>query len=179
MKSLDVILSRLTAEELKTCIEYICRFENLRKLTLDLIFCETTEAIDDCLSLIGQKCNKLLRFQFINYCFTTRSDQFFNSIVEFKAILSINFRNNTVLSGSVECFKHCKQLKQLDIDCSELTEHFFANSDTFIPKLRSLRIKNEKEFSDSFIESFLLMKNQKIKILLRYSITECLNYKTW
>ena len=65
------------------------------------------------------------------------------------------------LKGSIECFKH------LDIDYYGLTEDFFANIDSFVPNLQSLRIQTEKRFSDSFIDSFHSMKNMQIvKILI-------------
>ena len=62
MKSLNISFSSLTAEVLKTCFNCITRFENLRELTLSITdFEDITQPIDDCLSLIGQKCNKLLK----------------------------------------------------------------------------------------------------------------------
>ena len=61
MKTLNVTLKNLTAEELKTCIECIARFENLKELKLSIFRTNITQPIDDCLSLIDQKCNKLLK----------------------------------------------------------------------------------------------------------------------
>ena len=60
MKAINIDSSHLNTEELKTCIECIARFENLKELTLKFAKFKTEEPIDDCLSLIGQKCNKLL-----------------------------------------------------------------------------------------------------------------------
>ena len=62
LKSLSVKISDLTAEELKTCIEYIARFQNLKELNLEFGSLKVTEPIDDYLSLIGRKCSKLLNF---------------------------------------------------------------------------------------------------------------------
>ena len=62
---------------------------------------------------------------------------------------------NTVLSGSVECFKHCKQLNELDIDYRKLREDFFANIASFVPKLQLLKIKSDQQFSDTFINLFI------------------------
>ena len=61
---------------------------------------------------------------------------------QFQAINKYKFKlyNNTVLSGSVECFKHCKQLNDIDINYPELTEDFFANIALFVTKLQSLHI---------------------------------------
>ena len=86
LKILNILLVYLTVEELKTCIESISRFENLKELFLNISVPYITLAIDDCLSLIGQKCNKLLRLEFTDSCSTTKSDQFFKAITEFKAI---------------------------------------------------------------------------------------------
>ena len=61
MKSLNVMLSSLTAEDLKTTIEYIARFENLRQLSLEFGPMKNKEPIEDCFKLIGQKCTKLLK----------------------------------------------------------------------------------------------------------------------
>ena len=65
------------------------------------------------------------------------------------------------MSGSIECFKHCKQLKHLNINYDELTEEFFANIASFIPKLQSLKIKSHQQFSDSFKNSFNSLKNMQ------------------
>ena len=64
MKSLLLWRDGLTDEELKTCGEHISRFHNLRQLELTFHLTNTTEPIDYCLSLIGQKCTKLLKFDF-------------------------------------------------------------------------------------------------------------------
>ena len=48
------------------------------------------------------------------------------------------------MSGNVECFKHCKQLIDIDINYPELTEDFFANIASFVPKLQSLQISTNK-----------------------------------
>ena len=121
--------------------------------------------IDDCLSLIGQKCNKLLKLDLDIYSPIPISDRLFYRFSEFKAIekLKINVLQHIVLSGSVECFKHCKQLKVLDIENPKLREDFFANIDSFVPKLQSLKITTNESFSDSFINSFHSMKSiQKV-----------------
>ena len=95
--------------------------------------------------------------------FTLLSNNFLALFSEFKSIKILNIRltNNRVLSGSVECFKHCKQLKHLDINYPELREDFFANIASFVPKLQSLCIQSHKQFFDSFINCFQSMKNLK------------------
>ena len=61
MKTLNIELNDVTIKELKTCIECIARFENLKELKIEIKTVKTIQPIDDCLSLIGQKCNKLLK----------------------------------------------------------------------------------------------------------------------
>ena len=62
MKTLNETLKGLTVEELKTCIECIARLEKLEHLRLEFMHLKKfREPIDDCLSLIGQKCNELLK----------------------------------------------------------------------------------------------------------------------
>ena len=160
IKTLNIELSYVTTEELKTCIDCITRFENLKELKLIIASMEIEEPIDDCLSLIGQKCNKLSKFDFEISPTVPISDRFINIFSLFKAIkkLKINISHEIVLSGSVECFKHCKQLKHLDIICGKTREDFFANIASFVPKLQLLRIEIRKKLSDSFINYFLSMK---------------------
>ena len=181
LKTLNVTLNKLTEEELKTHIDYICRFENLQSLTLQFTSCESKEPIDDCLSLIGQKCNKILKLDLsIGYGLPI-SDRFFDTFAIFEDIkkLRINLPiiSNTVLSGSVECFKHCKQLIELDINYRKLREDFFANIASFVPKLQSLKIGIDKQFSPSFIKCFHLMKSLK-SVEMSYNETYMFKSKT-
>ena len=84
MKTLNVMLEDLemTREEVIKCFEYISRFENLRDLTLRIECIRLREPIDDCLSLIGQKCNKLLKLDLtVKGCL--RSLRFLTSFSEF------------------------------------------------------------------------------------------------
>ena len=191
MKTLNVGLTGLTAEELKTCIECIARFENLKELRLDIKGLNISEPIDHVFKLIGRKCTKLLKFKLRIYESLLIFDRFFDLFYDFKAIKklliilphnSVYFVSNTVLSGSVECFKNCKQLIELDIDYPELREDFFVNIDTFVPKLQSLRIQTDKQFSDSFIELFLFNKYMK-NIFLTFYFSEKrdsdYNHKSW
>ena len=161
IKRLNVELCCMPEEELKTCIECIARFENLKELKLKIDCMDIEEPIDDCLSLIGQKCNKLLKLDLDIEEPVPISKRFFNIFSQFKAIkkLKIELYHNRVLSGSVECFKHCKQLKHLDINYPELREDFFANIASFVPKLQSLKVSTNTEFSDLVIHSFYSLKN--------------------
>ena len=171
IKTLDVEFGRMTAEELKTCFECIARFENLKELKLLFCHLEIEVPIDECLSLIGQKCNKLLKLDLCIYESVPISDEFFAIFSKFKSIkkLKVKLSHNRVLSGSVKCFKHCKQLIDLDITYTELREDFFAYIASFVPKLQLLRITTEKEFSLSFIDYFHSMKNlQKLKHYVSY-----------
>ena len=169
-KTLVARLAELKAEELKTCIDCISRFENLEQLELHFLRLKTTEPIDDCLSLIGQKCCKLLELDLYINDSVPISDQFFDVFTHFKSIkkLSLGLWYSRSVKGSVECFKHCKQLNDLDIKYPEITDQFLANIDLFVPKLQSLHIKTQKTISDSFIDSFHSMKNIR-KVFLTYN----------
>ena len=168
MKTLKLYFGYMSYEELKTCIGYVVRFENLKELILDIKSSEITEPIDSCLSLIGQKCNKLLKLELeINFNVPI-SDRFFDVFTQFKTLkkLRINLLyNRRVLSGSVESFRHCKQLIELDLKYSELREDFFTNIATFVPKLQFLRIYTTKKYYNLFIDSFLSMKDiQRVEL---------------
>ena len=152
-------------------IFYICRLENLKQL--DLVFEHMEINCEEGLSLIGQKCTKLVKLDLSVGIFKRRpvviSDRFFDVFSKFKAIkkLKIIFSQKQILFGSVECFKHCEKLTELDIKFVEIREDFFANIASFVPKLQSLRIDTYKPFSDSFIDSFHSMKNiQRVNLIL-------------
>ena len=83
------------------------------------------------------------------------TDRFFDVFFNFKAIkdLRISLSNNTSLKGSIESLKHRKQLKYLYINYDELREDFFANIASFVPKLQTLAIITNEQFSDVFINS--------------------------
>ena len=161
----------ISDEEVKTCIECISRFENLRHLKIHFYPLKTEQPIEDCFSLIGQKFTKLLKLHlFIINNSVPMSKRFLYTFTHFKSLeyLKINLWTKTVMSGSVECFKHCKQLIDIDIDYNQLKENFFTNISTFVPKLQLLRIITEQKFSDSFIDSFHSMKNIQ-KVFLPYN----------
>ena len=159
LKTLNINLCGLTEKQLKSCVGYIALFENLRQLKLTLSSRLIKEPIDDCLSLIGQKCTKLLDLNVTFYI--PISQQFFARFSEFKAIkrLNIEIRCKTEVNASIQSLKHCKQLIHLAIDYPELREHFFLNVRAFVPKLQSLQIITNIVFSDEFIDPFELMKN--------------------
>ena len=180
MKCLRISFNELTAKELKTCFDCISRFENLRQLKLFISNFQTTEPINKNLLLIGKKCSKLSELDLSIESLVSKS--IFNLFSHFKAIkkLKITLPNNTVLSESVECFKHCKQLKHLDIEYSGLREDFFTNIASFVPKLQTLRIITEQNFSDSFIKSFNSMKNiRKVNLRKGDKIGDNDNDKYW
>ena len=81
------------------------------------------------------------------------------------------------MKGSVKAFKDCLQLKELDIHYDGLTEDFFANIASFVPKLQFLRISTGKDFSDSFIDSFQSKKDIKRVIISKnyYYFGKCLS----
>ena len=67
-----------------------------------------------------------------------------HSILPFNSDSFHKLMNNTVLSGSVECFKHCKQLNRLLIKCKQISEDFFTNINIFLPKLQLIKKSQPK-----------------------------------
>ena len=87
MKSLNVKFHELSPESLKTCIDCITRFVNLKSLIKsirDIEDVEDIQPIDDCLSLIDQKCNKLLKLDLKVDYYSPQSERFFQIFSEFK-----------------------------------------------------------------------------------------------
>ena len=163
MNELGVGLLCLTATKLKTSVDLICRFDNLRDLRLQIEL-KKKQSIEQYLSLIGKNCPKILGLGLYlnseNY--SSISGRLFAPLSEFRAIknLKITFDQCCTDSDeSVESLKHCAQLTHLDFNMQDLTESFFANIESFVPKLQTLRIKTENEFSDSFIDKFKSMKS--------------------
>ena len=182
MKTLNLKFDYLKAEELKTCIDCLSRFENLRQLTLSFDYSNDRELIDESIGLIGRKCTKVFELDLRIKGPVLISDRFFTVLPNFKAIKKIKlyFPYIKSIDGSVECFKHCKQLNELDINYPQITEDFFTNIASFVPKLQSLRIKNHKHFSDSFINSFHSMKSvQKVVHIVDRDILERKHFKIW
>ena len=179
MKTLNVRLTGLTEEQLKTCIECIARFVNLNELILDIKPMNITEEVVDCLSLIGQKCTKLSKLKLRIDRSVPISDHFFDAFTEFKAIRKLNIflSHKTVLSGSVECFRNCQQLNDLNICYERLREDFFANIGSFVPKLQYLQIKTFEQFSNSFIDSFHSMESIQKVVLSVYDMPNVDFYK--
>ena len=64
LNTLNVRFGRVTEEHLKTCVDCICRLEKLKRLEIIFNSRDNTEHIVNSLSLIGQKCTKLLEFEF-------------------------------------------------------------------------------------------------------------------
>ena len=184
LKSFNATFKFSSNKVSKTSLNCISEFENLKEFKLQFISLDITEPIDDCLSLIGQKCTKLLKLHLIlNFSFLT-TDRFFKIFSEFKAIkkLKIRLSEAKVLSGSVECFKHCKQLIELDIIYPELREDFFANIASFVPKLQYLYIETRKQFSDSFIlnNSFHTLKYmQEVRLIVNNNQERTYHDKFW
>ena len=184
LKTLDVTLNALTEEEVKTCIDYICRFENLQSLTLGFSALKVKEPIEKSLKLIGQKCIKLLKLDLdIDHCLRV-TDRFFETFSEFKAIKKLKIElfslSIKAVKGSIESMKECKQLNELDLRYCYLREDFFANVATFVPNLRSLRVETEKKFSNKFDKSFHSMKNiEKVKIFIDDYHNERTEKKFW
>ena len=161
MKTIVLLFSKLTDEELKSCIDCMCQFESLQSLTIEFYEMKVQEWIDNSVSLIGQKCTKLLELDLSIGEFVPISEQFFDTFSEFKAIkkLKIELLSEGAVKGSIESLKHCKQLYELDIRYRYLREDFFANIATFVPNLRLLRIEGINNFSDILDKFVYSMKN--------------------
>ena len=165
-------------------VNCISEFENLKELKLEFMATEIREPIDDCFILIGQKCSKLLKLD-LNFNFSFYiSDRFYNIFSEFKAIkkLKLHLPEGKVLSGSVECFEHCKQLYEIIIYHYKLTEDFFINIETFVPNLRHLYIETRKQFSDTFISnnSFQTMEYiQRVRLIVHNYEERKVHKKFW
>ena len=155
MKNIHFYLDELSAKDLKKCIECISSLENLRSLTVSIESERIKEPIDESIALIGRKCTKLLKLNLRIWESVLISHLFLDVFTHFKAIkkLKIKLHYDTVVSGSVECFKHCKQLNGIDIDCIELNDDFFSNFVSILPQLQRLKISTKRFISDSFINS--------------------------
>ena len=143
----------------------------MQSLSLLLRWLPNREPIEKNLKLIGQKCNKLLKLE-IREKFEI-SYPFFSIFSEFKNIkkLTISLPENTVLSGSVQSFKHCKQLNDIEIYYPELTEDFFTGIASSLPKLKKLVIYTKKQFSGRFIDLFHSIKTIEYVYLEIVNIT--------
>ena len=82
----------MDSKRLKTCIECIARFENLKVFSLKIDFVTIIEPIDDCLSLIGQKCNKIVKLDLCVGYSVPISHQFYKTFTEFKAIKKLKIQ---------------------------------------------------------------------------------------
>ena len=107
MKRLNVWFGSITKEEVKTCTQCISRFENLRQLKFTINLQKTTEPIDNCLSLIGQKCTKLLKLDLSISSLVTISERFFDVFTQFKAIkkLKNSFMGPQSIVGKCRVFQ--------------------------------------------------------------------------
>ena len=151
-------------------------------LKLNMLSMKTSLPIDECLSMIGTNCRKLLSFSLSIHPSVPKSLLSLDIFSEFKALkkLHLSLLNNTVLSGSVESFKHCKQLNDLDINYPKLTKHFFTDIQLFVPKLKCLQIKTRKWFSKSFDRPFHRIKSiEKVEIRVYNSNNRLIQSKFW
>ena len=164
MKTIDIIFRRYF--DIKTFCQNF-RFNDLRKLRFEYRLLNNEQPVEGSLSLIAHNCPKLKDLSITSV--EPISKTFFTIFSEFKAIekLNIMFQIQNDIEN-FDCFRHCPHLKQLDIRCHQLTEDFFANIATIMPKLQSLVVKTDNEFSDSFVDSFHSMKFiQKVMLFQR------------
>ena len=169
----------LTEEELKTCIECICRLEKLKRLKMYFNSWENTEHIENSLSMIGQKCTKLSQLEFHVEHVMPIPNHLFDAFSHFKDITKLGIRLSTfsIVKPSVESLKTCKQLMKLEISYLPLEEDYFTNVRSFLPKLKRLEILTEKHFSETFIDS---MKNiEKVFLGVRDETNGTYDQKYW
>ena len=109
LKTLNVSLWRMTEEELNKCIESISRLKNLRQLKLEIGEIRTTEPLDDCLSLISQKCNKLLKLDLCIEKEVQLSEKFFDMFYNFETIRELKIE----LSHRYSIVRKCRMFQTL------------------------------------------------------------------
>ena len=148
-----------TQTDLNDCLNSISLLENLQSLHLLFHYLPNRGQFVNNLKLIGQKCTKLSELEIREN--VEISYPFFSIFSEFKNIkkLMISLPESTVLSGSVESFKHCKQLIDIEICYPELTEDFFTVIASSLPKVKRLVISTKQQFFDLFIDLFRPIKS--------------------
>ena len=161
------IVSTVKAKQLKTYLRDISRFENLQ--SLDLKISENygkIETIDESIALLAESLTHLKNFQLKIYNNFLISERFLKSLSELKTVkrLVLDLKPITKkLEGSVECLRKCSELTTLDIDYSELSENFFENIESILPKLRFLNVSNSHSnrrlFLNHYSDSIQLMPN--------------------
>ena len=160
---------RNSFNDLEIYFDYISRFENLRVLRLEL---QQKRQPIDCLSLIGQKCTKLMELELNVRKYSPISHRFFNSFSKFTSIKKLKFVSlyGKVLKGSIRSLKNCKKLNHLDFGYLQISEDFFTNINVFLPKLQFISFSSKQEYSDSFIDSFHSMKYIQKVIISVYNL---------
>ena len=140
-------------------------FNDLLNLFLDIESVSKRQALDECLSLIAHKCPKLTKFE-LHLKDKSISKGFLTIFCKFnglkKLIIQIYLDESRAKSSfhhSFEGLPQCSHLKELTVNYPHLKEQVFSNISTSLPELRILCIQSEKDFSDSFIKSFLSMKS--------------------
>ena len=179
LNTLSVYFGGVTEEELKTCVDSICRLEKLKRLKIYFNSWYNTEHIENSLSLIGQKCTKLLKLELINMIIP---NNLFDAFSHFKDItrLCLMLSTDSIAKASVESLKNCKQLMYLEINYRHLDEDYFTNVKSFLPKLKRLKINSDKQFSETFIDSFHSMKNiEKVFLSVRNVPNYTFDQKYW
>jgi Leucine-rich repeat (LRR) protein len=167
MKNIKIYTYHLIGFQLRTAITHISCLENLVNLTLCIsIFDEDVQTIDENIMEMAKNCTKLKSLHFTLNNESVVTNRLFYAFGKLQAIenLSLEFFDITKkLDGSIECFKSCKNLKNLTISYKELSDDFFEGVHQFVPNLKIIDIESEAVMTDKLIYSLSKLKRlQKI-----------------
>ena len=169
MQKLSIEMFGLSVAQLKTCLTLISTFKNLESLKVSAskylnpkqIEEKSNETIDESLSKIVSNCPHLKKLHLtINYK-SMVANRLMSVLSELKSATDLNlWLSNQIpkLDETIECLKNCQELKRFEIFATDLTEDFFANIHTVLPKIRFLSISCSKPISKSFIASLQSME---------------------
>ena len=153
---INIITTDMNETQLKTCLQQISCFDNLRSLELKIERSDANiDTIDQSIALLVRKCSQLKTFELVIHNSSLISEHFLSSLSELKSIekLIVDFKRVTKNIGDIDCLRQCSQLKTLIITHDRLNEEFFANIATILPKLQLLDIRTNENIGDAFLTS--------------------------
>ena len=162
LKSIKITFYDLSTDDLKSCLIKLSLFENLQSLDLSIYsFNVKHNAIDECLQQMTRNLNKLKNLK-LNF-FGNNSligDHFFSSLSQLKQneSLKLVMEFDKELRPGIKFLIECPKLKKLVINYTELTESFFKDIHSSIPRIEFLTIDTNQRLSDEFFTSLSSMK---------------------